>query len=57
MDDKALKLLTVAPQGFRQQILEHFKSISQILPLIYFFFLANEQFDFLTNENFSFLSK
>ena len=56
MDDKALKLLTVAPQGFRQQILEHFKSISQILPLI-FFFLANEQFDFLTNENFSFLSK
>ena len=57
MDDKALKLLTVAPQGFRQQILEHFKSISQILPLIFFFFLANEQYDFLTNENFSFLSK
>ena len=54
MDDKALKLLTVGPQGFWQQILEDFKSISQMLPLI---FLANEKFDFLANKKFNFLYK
>ena len=53
IDDTALKLLTVASQGFWQQILEHFKSMSQMLPS----FLANEKFDFLPNENFVFLCK
>ena len=53
IDDTALKLLTVAPQGFWQQILEDFKSMSQMLPS----FLANEKFDFLPNENFVFLCK
>ena len=42
MHDTALKLLTVAPQRFWKQILEHFKSMPQMLPS----FLANEKFDF-----------
>ena len=46
MDDKALKLVTVVPQGFWQELLEHFKSISQMLPLQILIFLANENFNF-----------